>query len=149
MFEYTLLKLAHVLAVVLWVGGMYFAHTCLRPAAALLDPPQRLVLMTATLSRFLAAVLWAAPIAWLSGFAMLMISGRASTLPIGWSLMAGLGTLMLLIYGHIRFAQFPALRRAVDATDWPRAGAALARIRRWVLVNLILGVATIVTTALR
>ena len=32
----------HVLAVVIWVGGMYFAHQMLRPVAAdLLAPPQR------------------------------------------------------------------------------------------------------------
>jgi uncharacterized membrane protein len=148
MLTFALLKLAHLLAVVLWVGGMFFAHVCLRPAAATLDPPQRLALMAGTLSRFLALVLWAAPIAWVSGVAMLHISGRMSNPPLGWTLMAALGTLMLLIYGHIRFAQFPAFQRAVQAADWPRAGAALGRIRHWVLINLILGVATIASTAL-
>ena len=29
---YLLLKAVHVLCVVLWVGGMAFAHFCLRPA---------------------------------------------------------------------------------------------------------------------
>ena len=35
------LKLAHVLAVVVWIGGMVFAHFFLRPAALKLEPPQR------------------------------------------------------------------------------------------------------------
>ena len=39
---YALLKALHVLAVVLWVGGMAFAHFFLRPALATLEPPQRL-----------------------------------------------------------------------------------------------------------
>ena len=32
--SYALLKLVHLLAVILWVGGMLFAHCFLRPAAA-------------------------------------------------------------------------------------------------------------------
>ena len=42
---YALLKTLHVLATVLWVGGMMFAHFFLRPAVAQLEPPQRLRLM--------------------------------------------------------------------------------------------------------
>ena len=35
----------HVIAAVIWVGGMLFAHMMLRPvAAAQLEPPQRLTL---------------------------------------------------------------------------------------------------------
>ena len=30
--SYALLKLVHLLAVILWVGGMLFAHCFLRPA---------------------------------------------------------------------------------------------------------------------
>lgn len=38
-----LLYLLHVLATVVWVGGMFFAHFVLRPiAVAQLPPPQRL-----------------------------------------------------------------------------------------------------------
>ena len=35
----------HLLGVLIWVGGMFFAYMALRPAAAqLLEPPQRLTL---------------------------------------------------------------------------------------------------------
>jgi len=45
----------HFAAVVVWIGGMVFAHFCLRPAAlATLQPPQRLPLMAAALGRFFA-----------------------------------------------------------------------------------------------
>lgn len=145
----TLLRLAHLFAIVVWIGGMFFAHVCLRPAAAALDPPQRLALMEATLGRFLAAVLWAAPIAWLSGLGLLARSGRTEDWPLGWIVMAFLGSVMLLIFGHIRFAQFPPLRRAVRGAEWPKAGAALGRIRRWVGVNLAIGLLTIASTGLR
>jgi uncharacterized membrane protein len=53
-------RLLHVLGVVIWVGGMFFAYVTLRPAAAaLLEPPQRLPLWQATLSRFFTWV-WVA-----------------------------------------------------------------------------------------
>ncbi|KAG1694742.1 Bifunctional purine biosynthesis protein PurH [Nymphon striatum] len=43
----------HVLAVVIWVGGMFFAHQALRPAAvSTLEPPLRLQLWVATFKRF-------------------------------------------------------------------------------------------------
>lgn len=48
-----LLVMLHLFGVVIWVGGMFFAYMALRPAAsALLDPPQRLLLWSATLQRF-------------------------------------------------------------------------------------------------
>ena len=47
-----LLKAAHVLAVVVWVGGMAFAHFFLRPSLVLLEPPSRVKLMHAVLFAF-------------------------------------------------------------------------------------------------
>ena len=38
---YRALKTLHVLAIVVWIGGMVFAHFFLRPAAARLEPPVR------------------------------------------------------------------------------------------------------------
>ena len=46
------LKLAHLLAIIVWVGGMVFAHFFLRPAAQSLEPPQRLRLMHDVAARF-------------------------------------------------------------------------------------------------
>ena len=46
--------LLHLLSAMAWIGGMFFAYFCLRPAAAaVLQPPQRLPLWTATFARFL------------------------------------------------------------------------------------------------
>ena len=54
---YATLKLLHVLAIVVWIGGMVFAHFFLRPAAMQLPPPQRIPLMHGALQRFFSAVL--------------------------------------------------------------------------------------------
>ena len=43
----------HLLAAVVWVGGMFFAYVALRPvAASLLPPPLRLPLWSQTVARF-------------------------------------------------------------------------------------------------
>jgi len=56
-----LLYLVHVLATVVWVGGMFFAHQCLRPVVrAQLEGPQRLRLWNGVFGRFF-------PWVWLSG----------------------------------------------------------------------------------
>ena len=143
-------KALHVLAVVLWVGGMAFAHFFLRPSLALLEPPQRVRLMHAVLGRFFKAVLWAAGLILFSGLWMIggaaHIAARAgSTLqwPLDWVLMTAVGLLMIAIFGHIRFVLWKRMDRAVQAGDIPAGGAALAAIRQWVAVNLALGLALI------
>ena len=45
--------LLHVVSAVLWVGGMFFAHVCLRPiVVGQLEPPQRLKLWVGVFGRF-------------------------------------------------------------------------------------------------
>lgn len=152
---YLLLKAVHVLAIVVWVGGMAFAHFFLRPALAALPPAQRLPLMREVLRRFFAAVLWATGLIVASGLWMIgrvargVVQGGGSFhWPLDWGLMAAVGLLMVALFGYIRFRAYPRLAAAVDASDWPAAGAALAGIRRWVGVNLALGVALIATVYL-
>lgn len=141
---YAALKTAHVLAIVVWVGGMVFAHFFLRPSLSVLDPPQRLRLMREVLGRFFAAVTLAVVVAVVSGLAMMLVAtdGAApaiAALPLGWWLMSALGAVMAAIFAVIRARFFVALRRGLDRADLPAAAAALARIRRWVAVNLTIG----------
>ena len=147
-----LLKLVHVLAVILWVGGMAFVLGFLRPAVATLEPAARVRLMHEVLRRFLQAVLAAVVLVLASGLAMMALAaGQAADgwrMPASWSTMAALGLAMAAIFGHIRMAPYRRLERAVAGADWPSAGAALASIRRWVLVNLGLGVLTVAVVLL-
>ena len=152
---YALLKTLHVLATVVWVGGMVFAHFFLRPALAQLDPPQRLRLMHEVLRRFFAAVGVAALLTLATGLWMIgrvakqaVQSGGSFAMPLDWTLMAVLGVLMVAIFGHIRFVLFKRFAVAVTALDWPAGGAALAKLRTWVAVNLALGVTVIVVALL-
>lgn len=154
---YSALKLVHLLAVIAWVGGMFFAHFCLRPAAqAVLPPPQRVPLMHGALQRFFAVVTVASLGALLTGLALVWqaralaveVAGSSFKMPLGWTLMATLGLLMVAIFGYIRLALYPRLQRAVAASDWPAGGQALGRIRPWVAMNLALGGLIVVITQL-
>jgi uncharacterized membrane protein len=153
---YATLKTVHVLSIIVWIGGMVFAHFFLRPAAARLDAPVRLRLMHDVLGRFFQAVLVASLLTLASGVWMLgrvakqvVQSGGSFEMPLAWTVMAVLGVAMVAIFMHIRFALYQRLGRAVAASDWSSGGAALARIRTWVSVNLGLGVLVVLVTLLR
>lgn len=153
---YAVLQALHVLAVVVWVGGMVFTHFFLRPAAGLLPPAERLTLMQGVLGRFFAAVLAAAAVTLATGLWMIgrvakqVVQGGGSfSMPPSWTVMAVLGVGMILIFGHIRFVLYKRLSAAVTASDWTLGAAQLAAVRRWVGVNLTLGVVVILVAVLK
>lgn len=135
-------KFFHLLGLTIWVGGMFFAHMALRPALAALQPPQRLMLMAAALGAFFTWVWIAIALVLGSGLHMMMAMGAGGALPYVHA-MAGVGVVMMLIFGHVFFAPFGRLKRSVAQQDWDRAARALGQIRRLVGVNLVLGLLTI------
>lgn len=152
---YAVLKSIHLLGVIVWVGGMFFALACLRPAAAALEPALRIGLMRDALGRFLNIVIVAAGLVLISGVWMIATASRVSVnagigfnIPVDWHVMVTLGVVMIAIFVYIRFAVFKQLERAAEAREWPAAGAALGRIRLLVLVNLALAVVIVVVTRL-
>lgn len=138
----------HLAGVIIWVGGMFFAHFCLRPVAAeQLPPAQRLPLLSAVLGRFFVVVALAVAVILASGFASLKLTGFALA-PLHWHAMSGLGLLMAGIFAVIYFRVYPRLRAGVAAADWPAAGAAMNRIRLLVATNLLLGGLTLAVATL-
>jgi uncharacterized membrane protein len=153
---YALLKTVHVLSIIVWIGGMVFAHFFLRPAVAQLEPPARLRLMHDVLGRFFQAVLVVSLLTLTSGVWMLgrvakqaIQSGGSFEMPLAWTLMAVLGVVMVAIFMHIRFVLFKRLGGAIAASEWATGGAALAQIRTWVSINLGLGVMVLLITLMR
>lgn len=153
---YAALKTVHVLSIILWIGGMVFAHFFLRPAVAPLEPPVRLRLMHDVLGRFFRAVLVAALLTLASGVWMVgrvakqtVQAGGSFQMPLYWILMTVLGVLMVAIFMHLRFALYKRLSRAVQASDWPAGGRAMNQIRQWVAVNLAIGLVILLVTLLR
>jgi uncharacterized membrane protein len=139
-----ILLLLHLLGVIVWVGGMFFAHMALRPAVAeQLQPPPRLSLLNAVFRRFFPWV-WLSVILILSSgsYWMILLGGFKA----GWHIhaMLAIGLAMMAIFSYIYFVPFVRLKQEVTSQDWPAAGQSMARIRRLVGVNLILGLANTV-----
>jgi uncharacterized membrane protein len=139
----------HVLGVVVWVGGMFFAYMALRPAATeLLETPERLMLWNGTLRRFFSWVWVSVVLILASGIAMILRLGGFAA--VGWYVhaMLTLGVAMMLIFGHVFFAAYGRLKRYVAAREWQVAGKSLIQIRMLVGLNLILGLLTIAIVTL-
>jgi len=142
--------LLHLLGSIVWIGGMFFAYMALRPAAAsLLEPPQRLPLWCETLRRFFFWVWCAVVLIFLSGTYMLKSAYGVADAPTYVLVMMGFGTVMAVIFAFVFFVPFRHLRAAVAAKNWKAGGAALARIRMLVGVNLVLGLITTGVAVLR
>lgn len=139
-----ILLMLHVVAVVIWVGGMLFAHMQLRPiAASQLEPPERLRLWVGVFGRFFPWV-WGSIITILvTGFWIINIYGGFKVLGMHINVMMVIGFLMMLIFFHVFFAPYRRLKQAVAAENWPAAGAKLAQIRTLIGINMTLGVLTI------
>lgn len=152
---YAILKTIHLLSVIVWIGGMTFAHFFLRPAVATLEAPERVRLMHAVLGRFFSTLLVAGGLAVGSGLWMMgriakqtVQAGGTLNLPLEWIVMAVLGVAMLAVFGYTRFALYTRLTRAMTAADWPTGDAALTSIRSWLMVTLAIGVVIVVVTLL-
>ena len=138
----------HLLSTVVWVGGMFFAHVALRPAAATLPPPVRLPLVTATLATFFRWVAAAVVTIIGTGFLMIFAMGGFGAAGVHVHVMTVLGLVMASIYGFVVAVPFPRVRAAVASNAWETAGAALTQVRRLVGVNLVLGLITLTVAIL-
>lgn len=139
----------HVLAVVIWVGGMFFAWMCLRPvAAAQLEPPARLRLWVGVFQNFFPWVWVAVPVILGTGIWLIKASfGAMGDAPVYVHAMYGIGVLMMLIFMHVFFAPYRRLRMAVAKEDWPAGGRSLGMIRKLVGFNVLLGLITVAIAA--
>ena len=132
----------HVLSIVIWVGGMFFAHQVMRPAAVtILEPPHRLRLWVAGFKRFF-------PWVWVC-IATVLVTGlwmyfQFPKPPLFMHVMLGLGIVMMLIFFHVFFAPYNKLKKAVAEERWKDGGAALNQIRILVGANTLIGIITIV-----
>jgi uncharacterized membrane protein len=130
----------HALSAVVWVGGMFFAHQVLRPAATALDAGPRLQLWSRVLGRFFAWVIVAIVLLLASGYVMVFaVFGGFGKLGLHVNLMQAIGILMMLLFFHLYFAPWRRFRLAVGREDWAEGGRQLGQIRTIVTINLVLG----------
>lgn len=139
----------HLLAAVIWVGGMFFAHGMLRPvAASLLEPPLRLQLWVQVFRRFFVWVWISIAILLATGYSMVfMVFDGFSNTGVYVHIMHLLGLIMVAIFLFVYFRSYQGLKREVSASNFPAAAEHLATIRRLVGINIILGLSTIIVAS--
>ncbi|HET6184026.1 MAG TPA: CopD family protein [Acetobacteraceae bacterium] len=138
---------AHILCIVLWVGGMFFALTVLRPSLAALEPAQRVAVHNGVFRRFFLVVWHVMVIAVISGYAMIWAAygGDFAHLPWNVNAMQAIAWVMVVVFLVLVFGPYRRFRAAASTA---RAAEALERIRRLILINLILGLITVVIAAI-
>jgi uncharacterized membrane protein len=136
----------HILAAVIWVGGMFFAYTALRPAAAkLLEAPQRLKLWRKSLASFFFWV-WICIIALPATGYWIIFAHYGGMARVHWHVhvMQVIGIIMILIFLHVFFAPYMRLRKTVKQENFQVASEHLAQIRKFVGINLFLGIIVLI-----
>lgn len=139
----------HLLAAVIWVGGMFFAYLALRPvASSLLEPPLRLRLWADVFDKFFPWV-WASIVVLLTSGIWIIVAvyGGMDMVGLHVHLMILLGLIMMAIFLHIYFAPFRRLKQAVVREDWTAGGAKLNQIRKMIAINLALGLIVIIVAS--
>jgi uncharacterized membrane protein len=144
---YDSVKLIHLVAGIVWMGGMTFMLLALRPSVLeILEPQPRARLMGAVWGRFFRVVVVAVVALFITGGSLYSTSFRAmkestgvGSVPLGMNLMLVIGVVMMLIFGHIYFAGFKKFKRALAAGEGPVAAKAAAQIHTLVVANFVLG----------
>ncbi len=135
----------HILGAVVWVGGMFAAYLCLRPAAGPLAPPEKFGMWRRFFVTFFIWVWVSILLLLLSGYWMVVTTfGGFAGMPLYIHIMQGIGWLMVALYAFLFHGPWLKFKRAVDAQDWATAGAQLNRIRRIITINLPLGLIVVV-----
>jgi uncharacterized membrane protein len=145
MITITLALTLHVLSAVVWVGGMFAAYMCLRPAAGALETPQRFMLWRRFFQKFFPWVWASVVLLVVSGYWMLLTYfGGFANAPPYVNYMQALGWVMILLYAGMFHGPWLKFKRAVDAQDWPAAGAQLNLLRRIIAINLPIGLIVVI-----
>ncbi len=138
----------HVIAAVVWVGGMFFAYVVLRPSSDALEPPQKLTLWAGVFKRFFPWVWMAVILLITTGYWLMLnwFNGFGSS-PGYVHLMHILGWVMALLFVFLYYKPYPAFKAAIASENWPGAAAQVGKIRTIILINLILGLILLAAVA--
>jgi uncharacterized membrane protein len=138
----------HVLAAVVWVGGMFFAYMVLRRSAGPLEPERRLALWHRVFGGFFPWVWTSIGVLLASGYGMMFLYlGGFAGAGLYIHVMQGIGIVMMLLFLHLFFVPWRRFGRAMATGHFAEAVKQLDQLRRIVATNLVLGLITIVVGA--
>ena len=141
---FSLSKVLHVIAAMIWVGGMFFAYVCLRPVLGAREPADRLEAWVQVFGRFFPWVIACIGVLFLTGFHMIyQLGGFGAIGHYVWGMLA-IAVVMTGIFKFLYLAPYRHLQRGLEESNYQVAGFALGTIRKLVATNLVLGMLVIV-----
>ncbi|MBB2175925.1 CopD family protein [Gluconacetobacter johannae] len=140
---WSLVLAIHLTGMAAWVGGMVYAVFVLRPSLSLLDATQRASVHLQTLGRFFRIVWHTMPMVLVTGWLMILHEGGFAVVSWQVNAMQLLGLAMAGLFARIYFGPYQKARRAIRPQP-----ATFDSIRSLVLVNITLGVLTILAAAM-
>ncbi len=142
----------HVIAAVVWIGGIFFMQIVMRAVTADLEAPERIKIMSRVFKHFFKWVWVAVGVILVTGFGIIFgVYGGYGNLP--WAvfkrihLMTALGIAMSLVFTFIYTGPFQKLQKAVRAKDSSLIQKQVKLIRTFGSVQLGLGITILVIVA--
>jgi len=134
----------HQVAVIIWIGGMFFAHFALRPTIKRsLEPPERIQVAIGVFGRFFSWVWACIATLWISGF-WLAIAELEGKVALYVHIMMATALLMTLIFTYLFVVPFRRMKIAVEYENWRWASAKFSTIRKLMVLNLVIGLFTVI-----
>jgi uncharacterized membrane protein len=145
----TFLLPLHVLATIIWFGGLFFLSVVLRRSAHDMDSASAMKLWNDTLSIFFVWIWMCLVLILLTGVALVFLAfGGFSGIPLVHRVNPLIGLPAMVLFIFLYFVPWRRFQHAVFGNDMPVAERNLKLIRRLMTIILALGlVASIVSVA--
>lgn len=134
----------HMLAAIVWVGGVFFVRSVLFPALSGWDQVERHQAVARILPEFFRVVWWAVGVLLVTGYGVLLF-GYSDGLGGGGihvDIMQAIGWILILAFVYLDFGPFRFFQKALEAGDPDHAAAKLEELRVGLSVTLGLGMLT-------
>jgi len=139
------LIILHLVAINIWVGGMFFIIVVLAKVVGTLEVPEQHIVWNAVLRRFFFWV-WLAVMSLLgSGVGMILYRfGGLTAAPAYVVVMTGFGVLMALVFFLIYFVYYQKFQQQLLAGNIAATRDQLRIIRLLGIVNMVLGLCVVI-----
>lgn len=134
----------HMLAAIVWVGGVFFVRAILLPALSGWDNGERFAALGLILPAFFRSIWGAVVVLLLTGYGVLLF-GYSDGLGGGGvhvDIMQAVGWVLIFAFVYLDFGPFRLFLRAKEAGDTERALSKLQELQTGLSLTLALGVLT-------
>jgi len=141
----------HVLATIIWLGGLFLLSVVFAPSARRLDQAPALFMWHNVLSRFFILAWICMALILVTGIALVFLAfGGFSGVPIIHRVNSAIGIPAIILYGYLYFVPWRRFRRAMWNNDLNAAEKSLGQARLLMAIIVSLGlVASVVSVAAR